>query len=103
MAFRVELTAEALEDADSILAWLMSQHAGDAGLRWFSAMDDAIASLATFPERCPLAPEDRYFPFEVRQLIYGKKPHFYRILFTIIGDVVFVLHVRHGRRRRLSI
>jgi hypothetical protein len=38
----------------------------------------------------------------MRQLLYGRKPHLYRILFTIDGDVVYVLHVRHGRRRHLS-
>jgi plasmid stabilization system protein ParE len=62
-------------------------------------MEDAIASLATFPKRCPLAPETVRFPFEVRQLLYGRKPHVYRILFTIEGDTVIVLHIRHGRRK----
>ncbi len=32
----------------------------------------------------------------------GFKPHVYRILFTISGDVVYVLHIRHGRRRLLT-
>lgn len=102
MAFRVETSAEAELDAISILEWLLAQHAGDAGLRWFMAMDDAIASLADFPERCPLAPETTRFPFEVRQLLYGKRPHAYRILFTIRGDTVYVLHIRHGRRRHIG-
>jgi hypothetical protein len=52
-------------------------------------------------DRCPLAPENKEFPFEVRQLLYGRKPHLYRVLFTIEGDTVVVLHIRHGRRRRL--
>lgn len=64
MAFRVETSAEAELDAISILEWLLAQHAGDAGLRWFMAMDEAIASLANFPERCTLAPETTRFPFE---------------------------------------
>jgi hypothetical protein len=34
------------------------------------------------PKRCPLAPENASVPFEMRQLLYGRKPHFYRILFT---------------------
>jgi plasmid stabilization system protein ParE len=72
MAFRVETSAEAELDAISILEWLLAQHAGDTGLRWFMAMDDAIASLADFPERCTLAPKTTRFPFEVRQLLYGK-------------------------------
>jgi plasmid stabilization system protein ParE len=102
MAFRVETTAEAEREAEAILEWLLSQHAGDTGIRWFLALDEAIASLATFPERCHLAPENATFPFEVRQLLYGRKPHVYRILFTIESETVYVLHIRHGRRRPLS-
>jgi plasmid stabilization system protein ParE len=101
MTFRVETTAAAEEDADAILAWLMSERAGDTGVRWFAALQDAVASLAEFPARCPLAPEDAVFPFEVRQLLYGRKPHVYRILFTIKDQTVYVLHIRHGRRQPL--
>jgi hypothetical protein len=41
-------------------------------------------------------------PFEMRQLIYGQKPHLYRILFTIEGETVQVLRIRHGRRKHLD-
>ncbi len=102
MTFRVETTAAAEQDADTILDWLLSQHAGDAGIRWFLALQDAIASLAEFPKRCPLAPESAAFPFEVRHLLYGHPPHLYRILFTIENDTVYVLHIRHGRRQPLK-
>jgi len=101
MTFRVETTAAAEEGADAILAGLMSEHAGDTGVRWFAALHDAIASLAEFPTRCPLVPENTVFPFEVRQLLYGRKPHVYRILFTIQEKTVYVLHIRHGRRQPL--
>ncbi len=57
MTYRVEISARAENDAEEILEWLLARHAGETGLRWFSAMEDAITSLATFPERCPLAPE----------------------------------------------
>jgi plasmid stabilization system protein ParE len=79
MTFRVETTAAAEQEADAILDWLVSQHAGDVGMRWFLALQDAIASLAQFPERCALASESAIFPFEVRQLLYGRAPHVYRI------------------------
>jgi plasmid stabilization system protein ParE len=102
MTFRVETTAAAEQDADAILDWLLSEHAGDTGTRWFLALQDAIASLAEFPERCPVAPESVQFPFEVRHLLYGKTPHVYRILFTIKGQKVHVLHIRHGRRQPLK-
>ena|ERR1700686_2716504 len=99
MAFRVEISLQAEHDAEAILDWLLSQQTGEAGIEWFLALDDAFASLAQFPERCPIAPENSRFPFEVRQLFYGRKPHVYRILFAINGDTVQVLHIRHGRRK----
>jgi len=102
MTFHVETTAEAEQDGEAILDWLLSEHAGDTGLRWFLAMQEAIASLAEFPERCPLAPESAVFPFEVRHLLYGHSPHVYRILFTIENETVHILHIRHGRRRPLK-
>jgi plasmid stabilization system protein ParE len=102
MAFRVEQTARAKSDLDSIMNWLVDQGAGRSGLRWFRRLRQAIASLSELPHRCPLAPENAELPFEVRQLLFGHKPHEYRVLFTIDADVVIVLHIRHGRRQRLS-
>jgi len=103
MEFRVEISAQAESDADAILEWLTAQHAGEAGERWFNALKAAIASLANFPKRCPLAPEAARFPFEVRQLLYGRKPHTYRILFTITDDTVYLLHIRHGPAPRSTL
>jgi hypothetical protein len=30
------------------------------------------------------------------------KPHVYRVLVTIEANTVYVLHIRHGRRKRLT-
>jgi plasmid stabilization system protein ParE len=102
MAFRVEITLAAKRDADDILDWLISQEAGEAGVRWFRGLEQAVASLSEFPKRCALAPENPFVPFETRQLVYGKKRHLYRILFTIENDVVYVLRIRHGRRKQVE-
>jgi plasmid stabilization system protein ParE len=56
--------------------------------RWYNRFVDAISSLADNPERCPLAPENEYFPEEIRNLSYGKRRNAYRIIFTIRGDTV---------------
>ena len=102
MAFRVRTTLKAKRDLDAILGWLLSEQAGEAGLRWFLGLREAVASLSEIPRRCMLAPENKAFPFEVRQLLYGNRPHVYRILFTIEENAVIVLHIRHGRRLPLS-
>ena len=96
------MSAQAESDAEAILEWLLEQHAGQTGLRWFLGLENAIASLSTSPERCALAPESQRFPFEVRQLLYGRRSNVYRILFRVNGDTVQVLHIRHGRRLPLG-
>ncbi len=68
-------------------------------MRWFLGLRRAITSLAYFPERCGLAPENKSFSFEVRQLLYGRRHHRYRVLFTIERDTVVILHISHGRRK----
>ena len=103
MAFHVDVTPQAEQDANTILEWLLSEHARDKGARWFLKLQEAIASLADFPSRCPLAPENDEVPFEMRQLLYGHKPHIYRILFTVESDVVHVLRIRHGRRQSIGV
>ncbi len=102
MAFQVKTTAKARRDLDGILNRLLSQEAGEAGLRWFQGLRQAVATLADFPQRCALAPENAVFPFEVRHLFYGRKPHVYRIIFTVEGNTVAVLHIRHGRRQPIA-
>jgi plasmid stabilization system protein ParE len=69
--------------------------------RMVQRMMDAIESLASHPQRCPLAPETPFFTEEIRQLLYGRGRCVHRILFTIKDDSVVVLHVRHGARKHL--
>jgi plasmid stabilization system protein ParE len=103
MDFRVELSDQAQRDIAAIYDWLHSQQAGDAGERWFVNLRSAIESLGNLPSRCPVAPESQDSSVEVRQLLYGRRSHVYRILFAIEGDVVQVLHIRHARRRPVKL
>ena len=58
---------------------------------WARQLRTAILSqLALFPKGFPLAPEDDEFSAEIRQMIVGR----YRVLFTLQGGRVHVLHVR---------
>jgi hypothetical protein len=49
-----------------------------------------------------MTPENEYAEEEIRQLLYGRRRGVYRILFTIEGDMVSVLTVRHGARGLLQ-
>jgi toxin ParE1/3/4 len=90
MPYRVELTARAASDLEFLFLYV---HAGEsaAAARWFNALERAIESLSESPGRCAAAPEK-----PLRQLLYGRKPHVYRILFRIGKDAVTVVHIRHG-------
>ena len=58
--------------------------------------ETSIRSLYEFPGRCPQTPEDS----SLRHVLYGHKPHIYRVIYRILEKqkVVEVLHIRHGAR-----
>jgi|SRR6266481_9243194 plasmid stabilization system protein ParE len=96
---RYSTTAEAeVQDAYS---WIQRQSPFYAG-KWLAGLLQAIASLESDPNSFPLAPESGTFHKPIRQLLYGKRRGIYRILFEIEGEVVKVLHIRHGARRFLE-
>ena len=97
ITYRVEPTDKALADAGEAYFWINDQSAA-AALRWYEGLMKAFRSLEKKPLRCPLAPESAFFEEEIRQLIYGK----YRILFTVAGETVFVLRVRHSAQEHLK-
>jgi len=94
----VEDTAE--DDLEAIVSWL-AQYSEEAANTWYWQVRDAIASLESFPMRCSIAPESSRFDEEVRNLLHGRRSK-YRILFTIRGSNVHVLHVRHDAREPLD-
>lgn len=94
MTHKVLLTPRAAADAEAAYRWI-AREAPDTAVDWYNGLLEAISTLDTLPNRCPLAREAPALRREVRQLLYGK----YRILFVIDGKAVRILHVRHGARR----
>jgi plasmid stabilization system protein ParE len=107
MAYRVDISQPATTDAENAFLWIRAE-SEDKAVAWFQGLLKAVNSLAKFPERCPLAPESRAFLVEVRQFLYGKRRHQYRILFGISIDpetgenVVLIYRIRHGAQRYLE-
>lgn len=91
MTYKVEFAQSAQDDADAAYLWIAEQ-APEAATKWFNKLQQQVESLATHPKRCPLAPESAAFQQEMRQLLYGN----YRLLFTLRGRTVHLLHVRHA-------
>jgi plasmid stabilization system protein ParE len=95
MKYRVCIETRAIRDIDEACGWIAAQ-SPDAAERWFNAIEAEILSLAHFPERCPRAREAELFPYDLRQLVFGRQHGRYRIIFTVRAQTVHVLHVRHG-------
>ena len=96
MAYLVNLTDRATRDLDIIYVFI-NVPASEGAARWFSRLHRTISSLATAPHMGKVTREDK----DAREVIYGKKPHLYRILYEIIEDEhrIDVLSIWHGRRR----
>ena len=64
--------------------------------RWLERVFDAADTLAEFPRRCKLAPENDFRDYEIRRLLIGD----YFLLFTIVEEdqTVWVIGFRHGSR-----
>jgi plasmid stabilization system protein ParE len=97
MTYRVIIQPVAAGGMREAFRWI-ARDSPRAAARWFDGLERAIETLAENPGRCPLAPESEFFEEEIRELFYGKRGGVYRILFTVAGDTVSVLYVRHGAR-----
>jgi len=95
----VELPAQ--QDIAEARLWIAEYDVGAAD-RWFDSIYDTIGSLELFPDRCPLAPENKFLNREIREIFHGRRQYKYRILFAVTKDAVHVLHVRHGARLTLG-
>jgi plasmid stabilization system protein ParE len=99
MKYLVKLTGRSLRDMEVIYNYVggdASQHA----FAWFNRLAKALYTLERFPGRGPAISENK----KLRHLLFGKKPHVYRIIYAVDkrNHVVNVLHIRHGLRAALS-
>lgn len=101
MGFQVKLAARAEADIDSALASLM-KYSPRSAANWHAKLLAQIETLEKDPNRCALAEEANRLGLELRELLFGKKPHVYRILFVVDDTTVQVLHVRHAARDWLT-
>jgi len=72
MAFRVEISPEALENLDTIATHIQQRGSFENAERWFDEIVIAIRSLCEMPTRCPLADESNDLQTEVRLPLHGK-------------------------------
>ena len=101
MAYRVEIAKGAEVNLEELYLWVVKQ-APQQGAAWFNGLERSILALDRHPERWPVAPESFDQERQIRVLNYGRKPHVYRVFFTVdrSAKVVRVVHVRRGARQR---
>jgi plasmid stabilization system protein ParE len=102
MRYRVVITPEAETDLRSAASYIRRDNPR-AARAWLKGARQRIKSLAQFPGRCSLAPESASFVEPIRELFYGHgNGGTYRILFVVLNNTVFVLHIRHGAMQSLK-
>lgn len=99
--YEIVFAPSAQEDLENIASWL-SENAPHKLEEWLLAMRADVETLTLLPERCPLAPENGLWGNEeLRQHLFQDYPSKYRVIFTIEGEQVRILNIRHGARRFL--
>jgi plasmid stabilization system protein ParE len=96
MAYLVSITSRAERDLVELFARINAE-SSDAALKWYRGLKNDILSLGEHPNRCPvLRANDK-----LRRLLYGRKPHVYRVIYRVLEKQkqVEVLHIRYGARR----
>ena len=99
MAYEVRLSRRAQSDLRYIYTSIKAE-TSPAADDWFRGLEAAIFSLEDEPARGAITPECSF----LRHLLYGDKPHVYRIIYSIseVEGRVNVAQIRHGARRPLS-
>ena len=100
MSFRVVTTDQAECEMQAAYDWWAEHRSKRQADRWYAEFAQAIADLTDNPERHGRSRESDEFPFEIRDLLFGigRRPT-HRAVFTIRGEEVVVLTVRHAAQR----
>lgn len=99
MVWHVKLTNRALRDLNHIYDHIEAASSAQAA-QWFADLEQAIFRLENLPPRGTRVPEDA----GLRQLLLGRKPYVYRIIYEVdeAAAMVHVLHIRGPRRDRIK-
>ena len=101
MQFAINVRPLAYSDIVRVVNHISRTVSSYSATRWQNGIYSRIDSLNRLPDRCPLA-DEATLGFDLRMLLYGRGRQVYRILFTIDGDTVNVLRVRHAAQDWLS-
>ncbi len=97
MAYVVNITSRAERDLSQLYEEIEAGHSV-AALKWYLGLKQGILSLEERPNRGPVMRTRG----KLRQLLYGRKPNVYRVIYRVLEKKrqVEVLPIRHGARRK---
>ncbi len=100
MAYLIRLMPRAERDLAALYEQIDAAHSG-AARKWYEGLKEFILRLEQNPNRCPVTPESS----KLRHLLYGHKPHVYRVIYRVREPQkeVEVLHIRHGARDQFKV
>jgi plasmid stabilization system protein ParE len=103
MSRRVVITEQAEHEMQAAFNWWSDHRSKQQGNRWYASFAKAIAELAENAERYGQSRERDRFAYDIRDLPFGlgRRPT-HRAVFTIRGEEVVVLTVRHVAQQELS-
>ena len=99
MEYQVDFTDRADRDLELIYTNINAEHSV-AALKWYRSLKRSIDTLEKLPNRCPITRKQN----ELRHLLFGNRPHVYRVIFRVVENEkrVLVLTIRHTARRKLK-
>jgi toxin ParE1/3/4 len=86
--FAVSFSLKMEEDLEEIWSFIAAD-SPDNATKFILQLEKQVESLARFPERCPLIPENELLRGKYRHLIYGD----YRTVFRVSKKTVFVVRI----------
>ena len=95
--YRIDIPTEVEKEIEESYLHIAEDEAAPINAaRWYFSLYDKIQTLKNFPDRCPLADENCFYDYEIRNLIVGN----YRVLYRIKEKTVQILHVKYGTMER---
>jgi plasmid stabilization system protein ParE len=103
MSLRVVITQQAEHEMQAAFTWWADHRSKRQADRWYAGLAKAIADLSENPDKHSQSRERDRFAYEIRDLLFGlgRRPT-HRAVFTIRGEEVVVLTVRHVAQQDLS-
>ena len=101
MAFQVDFTRRANSDLTPKPKWL-AQLGSHAVRRWRVRLLRIVENLETDPHRYPQAAEAPIVGIDLREALFGRRPHVHRVLFSIDAQTVTIQRIRHAAQDLLT-